>query len=400
MVLEEKFPPDIRVEKEARTLLKAGHELSLLSLGVNGKPGEEVVEGIKVIRTELLPPKKMLRHAWDDFRFTFNFIDPFWKKALFKAVEQEKPQALHIHDLPLVKTGLSVARAFNIPLVADLHENYPEALKAWRAGWKGKITNLISPPWRWKQLEKYCVRQADRVITVMDEAKEHYVKDCGRPAEEVTVVMNTTNPDYFYSLPIKKQILNKYEPYFILLYIGGIAIFKGMGTAISAMPLILKEIPNARLVLVGQRDEVLFNKMISDKHLDREVELIPWQDSTLMPSYIAASDVCIMPYLASPHVDTSSPHKMFQYMCMGKPLVVSSAKPLARVGKETGCALVYRAGDVEGFAKAVIEIYKDRDLANKLGAAGQKAVKEKYNWQNDGLELLKLYESLERGEAH
>ncbi len=82
MLLDRIFPPDIRVEKEARTLLEAGHELSLLSLGADGKPREEVVEGIKVIRTELPPPKTILRRAWDHLGFTFNFIDNFWQKAL------------------------------------------------------------------------------------------------------------------------------------------------------------------------------------------------------------------------------------------------------------------------------------------------------------------------------
>ena len=106
MVLDEIFPPDIRVEKEARTLLKAGHELSLLSLGVNGKPSEEVIEGMKVIRTELPPPKMILRRVWDQFRFTFNFIDNFWQKALAKAIEQNKPEVLHIHDFRMVKVGL------------------------------------------------------------------------------------------------------------------------------------------------------------------------------------------------------------------------------------------------------------------------------------------------------
>jgi glycosyltransferase involved in cell wall biosynthesis len=394
MLLDKEFPPDIRVEKEARTLIKAGHELSLLSLGISGKPRGEIIEGIKVIRTELPLPKTVLGRVWDEFRFTFNFIDPFWREALVRAVKREKPQVLHIHDLAMVKTGLSVARAFNIPLVADLHENFPEALRVWRTGWKGKVINLISPPWRWKRLEKYCVHRADRVIAVMDEAKEHYVTDCRMSPEEITVVMNTTDLDYFYSLPLKKEIIDKYEPFFTILYIGAVAVHKGMGTAISAMPLILEEIPNALLVLVGKGEEALFKKMASNKHLERAVQFVSWQDFTLMPSYITASDVCIMPYLASAHVDTSSPHKLFQYMAMAKPMVVSSARPLARVAKETGSGLVYRAGDVEGFAKAIIEIYKDRDLSVRLGAAGQKAAKEKYNWQNDGQKLLQLYEGL------
>ena len=79
---------------------------------------------------------------------------------------------------------------------------------------------------------------------------------------------------------------------------------------------------------------------------------------------------------------------------MAKPVIVSSARPLARIVKETRAGLVFRSEDADGLAKAIIEICEDRDLSIKLGAAGQKAVKEKYNWQDHGLVLLKLYESL------
>jgi glycosyltransferase involved in cell wall biosynthesis len=206
--------------------------------------------------------------------------------------------------------------------------------------------------------------------------------------------MNTTDFDYFYSLPIEKQIINKYESYFTILYIGATVIHKGMGTAISAMPILLEEIPNALLVLVGKGDEAIFKKMVSDKHLDQAVEFVSWQDLTLMPSYITASDVCIMPYLASAHVDTSSPHKLFQYMAMAKPVIVSSAKPMVRIVKETGAGLIYDSGDANGLAEAIIKIYRDKELAASLGRAGQKAVKERYDWQKEGDKLIKLYQDL------
>jgi glycosyltransferase involved in cell wall biosynthesis len=398
LMLLKKFPPDIRVEKEARTLLKAGHELSLLSLGMSGKPSEEIIEGLKVIRTDMPSPKTILRRAWDEFRFAFNFIDPFWQKALVRAVEQEKPEALHIHDLRMVKTGLSVAQAFNIPLVADLHENFPEALRAWRIGWRGMVTNLISPLWRWKRLEKYCVYQADRVITVVDEGKEHYVKDCGVAPEKVSVVMNTVDLDYFYSLPVKKEIVNRYKPYFTISYTGDFAVHRGIQTAITAMPDILREIPNALLLLIGSGpNEAQLRKLAGDLGLSKAIEFCGRQPFALMPSYIAAGQICLVPHIASGHADTSIAHKLFQYMAMAKPVVVSSAKPLARVVEETGAGLVYRSEDADSLAEAIIKINKDRKLAVRLGKAGQKAVKERYNWQKEGEKLLKLYQDLGGG---
>ncbi len=399
MLLSNFFPPDIRVEKEARMLLKAGHEVLLLSAGKNGTPDEEMVEGIKVIRKML--PQSLPRRTWNYFYLPAFFTHPLWKSALEDAVKEYKVEVIHVHDLPLLSTGLSVTHKFNLPLIADLHENYPEAVRQMRIGEKSprRILGLTFPLWRWKQMERFCVQQADRVITVVDEAKEHYVSDCGIPPEKVTVVMNTEDLDYFYSLPIKEDIVTKYQPYFTISYIGGFGWHRGIQTAISAMPKILSQITNARLILVGSGGgiEVKLRERAKKERVEQAVEFVGWQPFNLVPSYIAASKVCLIPHIACEHTNSTIPHKIFQSMAMGRPVVVSSAKPLERIVNETKAGLVYPSGNADALAEAVVEIHRDNQLAAKLGEAGKVATKEKYNWEREGEKLIKLYENLKGG---
>ncbi len=394
MLLQNFFPPDIRVEKEARSLLKAGHQVFLLSAGKSNMPNEEIVEGIKVIRRKL--PQSFSRRAWNYFCLKAPFTHPFWRSALEDAVKQYKIEAIHVHDLPLVNTGLKIAHKFNLPLIADLHENFPEAIKAYPSSWKGKFLKPIMVK-RWKRMEKSCVQQADKVITVVDEAKQHYVTDCGIPPEKVTVVMNTEDLDYFYSLPIREDIIQQYQPYFTISYIGGFGRHRGIQTAISAMPKILSEIPDARLLLVGSGgNESELRELAKTEKVEQVVEFTGWQPFDLIPSYIAASKVCLIPHIASGHTNSTIPHKIFQAMAMGKPVVVSSAKPLERIVKETGAGLVYPSGDAEALAEAVITIYRDNTLVAKLGEVGKKTAREKYNWELEAKKLVSLYQDLEK----
>jgi glycosyltransferase involved in cell wall biosynthesis len=395
MLLDRFFPPDIRVEKEARSLLKAGHEVFLLSASKCDMPNEETVEGIKVIRKKL--PPNFPRRAWNFFHLQVFFIHPFWKKALEDAVKQYEIQIIHVHDLPLVSTGLSIARKFDLPLIADLHENYPEAVRQFRMRAKPaqRILNLASPIWRWKQMEKFCVQGAYRVITVVEEARQHYFTDCGIPAEKVTVVMNTEDLNYFYSLTIEEDIVKKYQLYFAISYIGGFGWHRGIQTAISAMPQILSTIPEARFIVVGSgNNEIELKELTRREGVEQAVEFTGRQPFALVPSYISASEVCLIPHIASGHTDSTIPHKIFQCMAMGKPVVVSSAKPLERIVKETGAGLVYSSGDAEALAEAVIKIYRDNELATKLGEAGKKAVAQKYNWEAEAKKLISLYQGL------
>ncbi len=394
MLLPSFFPPDIRVEKEARTLLKAGHEVFLLCRSKEGMPREELVQGIKVVRAVL--PKYSSQWIRNFLWFRIFTIYPFWRESLAYIVEQEAIESLHVHDLPLVKTGLDVACRFNIPLVADLHENYPEAIGVWGRNFFIRLVTGASVE-RWKRIERAYVQQADRVITVVDEAKEHYVNDCETPSEKVTILMNTEDLDYFYSIPIGEEIVKKYQPYFTISYIGGFGPHRGIQTAISAMPLILQGIPNARLLLVGAGgNETELKELAKSKGIDEAVEFTGWQPFSLVPSYISSSKVCLIPHIASGHTNTTIPHKIFQCMAMGKPVIVSSAAPLERIVRETGAGLAYPSGDVQLLAQAVIKIYGDNGLATALGEAGKRAVKERYNWQREGEKLIALYQDLEK----
>lgn len=396
MVLYGYFPPDIRVEKEARALIKEGHRLFLLSLGKKELPAVEDFNGITVIR--VFPHETFLKRIWNFLWFKLFFENPLWKKALGEIIEQYKIDVIHVHDLPMVKTAITVAKKYNMPIVADLHENYPEAVKAWRKekmSWKSKIFNIVSPVWRWKKLERSVLQHVDRIITVVDEAREHYINDCGIPPKKITVVMNAEDLEEFGSLEIDESLAAEYKNNFVISYIGGFGPHRGIDTAINSMPKILEEIPDARLLLVGGKGSKEYEEELRElcRHLklERNVVFTGWVDFSLVPSYIALSDVCIVPHHASGHTNTTIPHKLFQYMAMRKPVIVTDCKPLKRIVEECNCGIVVPSGDYNEMAEAVIRLHKGRGYGIKLGENGRKAVEEKHNWKNEANTLCELY---------
>ncbi|RLI93481.1 MAG: glycosyltransferase WbuB [Candidatus Altiarchaeales archaeon] len=401
MLLVSFFPYDDRVEKEARTLLQAGHNVFLLSLGKRGAPVREEIKGIKVIR--VLPSKAFLNRLWNYFCFQLFFIHPFWAKALADTVKQYGIEALHVHDLLMVKTGLYVANKYNIPLIADLHENYPEGMKAWgeKKTWRRKILDMPAPLWRWKRLERLCVKRANKIITVVEEAKNHYVRDCRIPPEKITVMMNTMDLETFDDAEIK-SVCNNYKDNFIISYIGCFGPHRGIDTSIKAMPKILEKIPNAKLLLVGgglKGYEEEIKKLCKDLKVENNVIFTGWVNFNSIPSYISVSDVGLVPHHKSGHTDTTIPNKLFQYMTMRKPVVVTDAKPLRRIVEETKCGIVVPSGDYNKMANAVVKLYEDKDYAKKLGENGRRAVERKYNWEKEAEKLCELYEKLREGYA-
>ena len=273
MVLEGYFPPDIRVEKEARALISAGHRIFLLSLGKEGMPSVEDINDINIIR--IFPPESFLDRVWNFIWFNVFFDRPIWRKTLENIIKQYEIEIIHVHDLPMVNTATTVAKRFNIPIIADLHENFPEGMKAWRKvkmSWKSKIFNLlISPVRRWKRLERSVLQRVDRIVTVVDEAKNHYINDCGVSPETITVVMNAEDLEEFGILEIDESLVTKYKNDFVISYIGGFGPHRGIDTAIKAMPEVLKEIPDAKLLLVGGKGSEGYGRELKRMCEDLEV---------------------------------------------------------------------------------------------------------------------------------
>lgn len=397
MVLEDRyFPPDIRVEKEARALLNAGHKIILLSLGREGGLLVEDVRGIQVIR--ILPPKNILSRLHRFIPFSLFFVDSFWKAVLEDIMKHYKIDVIHVHDLPMVKTAQIVAKKCGISIIADLHENFPEALKEGRKGYRSlytKISGSLLSPSRFNRMAKSILLQIDHIITVIDEGKEFYSQEYGIPKNKISVIMNTEDLEHYDAISIQNNLLFKWQNNFVVSYIGGFGPHRGIDTAIKAMSAIVEAIPHAKLLLVGGKGSPSFEQSMRDlcKELEVEdyVEFTGWVDFQQVPTYIALSSVCLIPHHASGHTNSTIPHKLFQYMAMKKPIVTTDCVPLKRIVEETHSGIVVLSGDARAMAEAVIRIYHNPDLARQCGENGRKAVETKYNWKNESEKLIKLY---------
>ncbi len=209
------------------------------------------------------------------------------------------------------------------------------------------------------------------------------------------VVSNYVNPDTFKIDTFDETIINKYKNYKSLIYVGGFDIHRGLESVIRAVPLILKSIPEFKLVLVGAGANLDSLKMLSKKlEVEKYVSFEGWQPHTLLPSYINAADVCLIPHLKTQHTDNTIPHKLFQYMLLKKPIIASNCNPIERILNEVNAGLIYEANNENDLAEKAILLLSDVSKQKQFSENGYKAVKEKYNWKSTSKKLIELYERI------
>lgn len=397
MVLANKdFPPDIRVEKEARMLRAAGYDVVVLCHHGGQRPLEDEWEGCKIIRVPRLP--FLLGKTINTLFYVIPFRHWQWDRVISRVISAEKVDALHVHDLPMLGTVLPIGRRHRVPVIADLHENYPamlqEGYQEQGLFWRERILASLCNPSTWEACERRWTKEVDHLFVVVDEAKERFIRE-GIAADRVTAVENTEDAAYFTRISLDKDLIGQYYDDFVLSYVGGFeGQHRGLTTVIEAMPQILCAIPNARLLLIGSgRMQPTLENMVAERSLGSRVTFFPWQPFEKIPTFLALSAVCLVPYHSSPHTETTIPHKLFQYMLMGKPVVVSTCRPLRRIVEETGAGLVFQDKDHESLAQAVIRL-KDESLRRELGEAGRRAALGKYSWRETSKKLLNVYERL------
>jgi glycosyltransferase involved in cell wall biosynthesis len=396
MLLNSPYPADIRVKKEASALIAAGYDVWLLCLRRKSEPRDEQWEGIHVHRIDA--GKNNYALAFWDITMSLFFVHPKFLSAANDLIARHGIAVLHVHDLPLAGTALKLRKKWHTKVVIDFHENYPEALKTWFAWKTNPITRLKNylflNPRRWFRLEKRAVEKADRIIAVVDEMKGRLIREHGA-AEKIHVVTNAEERS-FADQAVDQAVYGSYAGKFILSYTGGLGPHRGIDTAIQGMAL-LADVPAIEFVIVGSGSTPVTNNLrrlieVSDLH---HVHLLGPKPFSLMYSYMHLADVNVIPHHSNGHTDNTIPHKLFQGMMAGKPLLVSSSAPLKRLVEQYQCGLVFQAGDPADFAKKVLTLYRDPHLRRELGENGRTAtLAGRANWEEEQSRLAALYHTL------
>ncbi len=240
MLLQSTFPPDIRLEKEIKSLSAAGYNLTVLC---NQYYKNEVpsFEGCNIVRLKAHFNREVLNKI---LNFPL-FINPRFIIKTIWTYLRVRPSFIHAHDLPMVPLGLLIKFLFGVPVIFDMHENYPEALKEFKK--KGVINFLFKNYRTAKFLESFCIKRVDRIITVVDENFNRLLKR-GVPKSKLVVVSNTVDLN---SIKENQENFIKESNEFVLTYSGGVSPERDLETAVLAMNYLNKELPEQDFTLLG-----------------------------------------------------------------------------------------------------------------------------------------------------
>lgn len=399
MLLNAGYPEDIRITKEAKSLVEAGHEVFLLCARRQGEKTHETVNNIKVTRVDV-GKTLYVTTFWDTVNAAL-WHHPLYAGKLKNFIKDYNIDILHVHDLPLTNTAIKVARKFGIQVILDMHENYPAGLVTWSKFKTNPIVKLKNRLFfnynRWFRYEKRMCREVDGIIAVVKEMKRrlknvHKVTD-----EKIAVVTNNEPKSFTKNFTFYEELKEPYKDRFLLLYIGNYGPHRGIDTAINGMPAVVKQIPEALFLIVGKGSiKKRLQEMVAAKGLENNVKFLGFQPFKHVYTFMKMSDINLIPHNRNEHTDNTIPHKLFQSLMVGKPVLVSDCAPLKRIVTETDGGFIFEAENPSSFAEQVILIKNNPALAEeKTKNALKHTLEGDYNWSKTEEILINFYKKFD-----
>ena len=232
--------------------------------------------------------------------------------------------------------------------------------------------------------EKLNYKQADKIVAVTQGIKDGIKELHSIPDEKIVVIPNGANTDLFKPMHQEKakKELKLEEKKNYICFVGNLAPWQGVEFLIQSAPLILKESPHTKFLIIGDgpmKEELidLTEQMaVSDKFIFTGV--VPYED---VPKYINASDVCVASFIRKRNLKIGlSPLKIYEYAACGKPIAASRIPNLEFIEKQKAGILVEPENPKE-LAKAIIKLLKDERLRRELGENGRKYVTKNHSWE-------------------
>lgn len=382
MILEGEFPPDVRVEKEAQSLIEKDYEVHICSYNFSGKPLYELKNGMHIHRMTV--PRQFHKKL----PVLMNLIPVYqwiWSSFIKKVMRSTNFDVIHVHDLPLCGVGQKLAAIYNIPFIADMHENYPYLVKdsPYMKYW---LVNKVVNFKKWLRLEAKWLNAANYIITTCEGMKQRLINS-GIENSKIYVVGNTIS---LYTLIPEKQAKDPHKT--ILIYVGGISEDRGLQYALEGFHLLNSKKTNLEFWIVGEgRYRIHLEKLVAEKNI-RGIKFWGWKNRTDTNKLLMQADIGIIPHIKSVQNDNSSPNKIFEYFLMARPVIVSNCESLVALIEESGAGVTYEYNSAESFMDSFLSLLQ-KDLV-ATGQKGRQIVLHKYNWENTQMILLDLYKHI------
>ncbi len=327
-------------------------------------------------------------------KFFLGFFNDFKVFRLIRGGRYSLVQAKDTYLAALL--ALTAARRERVPFVYWLAFPHGEAsLYAARTGMaRYRVFYLLRGILQQFLLYRVICPAAGHVFVQSEQMRRDFVMR-GVPLEKTTAVpssINLADLDRGGAEPTDKSSGERW-----IVYIGTLAAERHLEFLIGMLAHVRKDVPAARLVLVGRgerpEDEAALLREAVRLGVADAVRITGWMPMRRGWEYVRSADVCVSPYAPIPILRSTSPTKLVEYMALGKPVVANDHPEQSAMLRES-CAGLVTPWEERSFAEAVVYLLRHEQEAREMGRAGRAYVERHRTHERMGKLVESRYRAL------
>ena len=363
------------VDGLSRALVRAGHEVAVLTLAHADAPDDSVVDGVRVLRAHADQP-------WlpeDGFVARMASANHHLVK-LSARLDGWRPDVVHAHDWLAAWAGDTLRALWNVPLVATVH-----------ATERGRGGGHVGPgqPSAISSVEWWLTYQAREVVACSQFMVREVLDAFSPPTGKMHMVPNGVDADEWAPpSPAPRRGRGDGGDGPLVVSWGRVQQEKGFQTLVDAAAMLRHDLPGLRVVVAGRGghldalrgqadflglgDIVHFAGFVPDDHLR---SLLHHASAVVIPSFYEPFGIVALEALAA-----------------RAPLVAAASGGLAEILGGTDAALLYPAGDAGALADRLRHLLTEPAVAKALQDAGDDLVRSRYSWDAIAAQTVPVYE--------
>ena len=183
------------------------------------------------------------------------------------------------------------------------------------------------------------------------------------------------------------------EKNLLLLGVGRLAEKKGFKYLIEAMPIILQEIPSAKLVIIGfGPQKARMENQIQQLELASSISLIGGKTGKELQDWFASADIFIGPSIITADGDTEGQGVVFlEAMASGTAVIASDVGGIKDAVRDNISGLLVPEKNPQAIAEKVLTLAKNNQLKEKLIQNALELVRSDYSGEQLSQKFLTLY---------
>lgn len=284
-------------------------------------------------------------------------------REIQRTIKEKKIDAIVLYSVPTSGwQAVNLAKKYNVPVVFRSIDVLNQMV----------TSPLLRPLTR--LLEKRVYSRVDYILALTPKMSK-YVVDLGADPDRVGLLLIPVDTDMFKPAPVSEELrrrwgLNAEDA--VILFMGTLFDFSGLDILIRHFSEVLNEVPQARLLIVGDGPQrPALEKIIAETGMQKSVIITGFQPYDTMPQYINMSMLCINTFLVNDTTRDIFPSKIVQYLACGRAVVATRLPGMEAVitGEEQGVAYGDSADKIPGKIIALLKAPEDRKKLERAGLA-------------------------------